>query len=133
MPFVLSPAFLFCTCPVLSGVPQGSVLGPLLFVLFINDLAIDTPDVYFRLFADDVVIFSEVRRPEDQLALNKCLEHISDWCNQLQMALNLDKCVFMRITKKHIIHCFYYSIDGSPLKQVQTFKYLDVIISDDLK
>lgn len=56
--------------PVLSGVPQGSVLGPLLFLVFINDLRVDKPSIQCRFFADDCVLFSQISSVSDQ----KCLD-----------------------------------------------------------
>lgn len=118
---------------VLSGVPQGSVLGPLLFLLFINDLAVANPTIHLRLFADDLVIFSEVRDPADQSLLNSFLQDVSTWCDEWQMSLNLSKCVFMRITKKHNPLVFPYCLNGSPLEHVTTFKYLGVHFSSHLQ
>lgn len=55
--------------PVLSGVPQGSVLGPLFFLIFIIDIVRDIP-VTIKLFADDCILYNEIRNSNDQLVLN---------------------------------------------------------------
>lgn len=62
--------------PICSGVPRRSVLRPLLFLLFINDLTNNNPLVNFSLFADDVVMFTEVKTMNDQVRMNTCLEYI---------------------------------------------------------
>lgn len=121
------------SAPVLSGVPQGSVLGPLLFLLFINDLTSSSPLVSFRFFADDLVMFSEVKNIEDQKVMNRCLQSVLNWCMQWQMTLNPSKCVSMTITRKRNPLSFVYQLNDSPLEQVSSFKYLGVQISADLR
>lgn len=67
---------------VLSGVPQGSVLGPTLFLIYVNDISsCAEPGVTLRLFADDCVIYTAIRSADDQLKLNSSLQNIAQWCN----------------------------------------------------
>lgn len=73
-----------------SGVPQGSVLGPLLFILFINDIVNDIP-VNIKLYADDCVIYSEIESPKDQVLLNESLNKVVSWCEAWQMSINFEK------------------------------------------
>jgi len=73
--------------PVSSGVPQGSILGPILFILYINDL----PSVVgstMRIFADDVALYCSVDSQSEINAFQKDLDHITDWCDKWQMHLN---------------------------------------------
>lgn len=93
--------------PVFSGVPQGSVLGPLLFLIFINDLKIHHPNVQSRFFADDCVLFAKVNNPSDQEELNYCLSLLHAWCIKWNMVLNCKKCVQMTVTRKNNPLFFY--------------------------
>lgn len=86
--------------PVISGVPQGSVLGPLLFLIYINDISTCVnQDVNIRLFADDCSLFKTFNNANDQVSLNESLDAILTWCNMWGMTLN-PEIVFMRITNK---------------------------------
>lgn len=117
--------------PVLSGVPQGSVLAPLLFLIFINDLAYQV-DVPIRLFADDCMLYTEVQNLEDQLKLNTSLKKIAEWCDDWQMRINTDKTVCMSITKKTIKLNVSYNFDNATIQNVNHYKYLGLTISSDL-
>lgn len=119
---------------VTSGVPQGSVLGPVLFLCYINDIAegIDS-SLTVRLFADDCLIYSKISNQNDQATLNSALEKIHEWCTKWKMKINLDKTVFARITNKtKNALLFDYDLNGKRLKRVSHFKYLGVTIAEDL-
>lgn len=94
--------------PVMSGVPQGSVLGPLLFILFINDLA-NSATVPVRLFADDCVLYNRITSLDDQPKLQASLQKIVEWCDQWQI-LNPEKSVSMSITRERVTHANSYKI-----------------------
>ena len=65
--------------PVISGVPQGSVLGPLLFILYVDDLCSAIKHSSIKLFADDVTIFKEINNVDDCFVLQKDLDAVLDW------------------------------------------------------
>ncbi|XP_069122260.1 uncharacterized protein [Argopecten irradians] len=84
---------------VTSGIPQGSVLGPLLFVIFVNDLPdIVQSDVY--LFVDDTKIFKAIRGKDDALDLQSDLDTMSKWSETWLLKIHPDKCKHMRIHKQ---------------------------------
>ena len=74
-------------CNVLSGVPQGSVLGPLLFFLYINDLPSNVTSK-IRLYADHVILYREIHSAEDIIRLQKDLDIIAQWAHTWLMKLN---------------------------------------------
>ena len=93
--------------PVRSGVPQGTVLGPLLFLLFINDLP-ENLSSQVRLFADDCVVYREIVNDYDAEMLQKDLDTLSNWEKTWQIRFNADKCFVLKITHAHK-HVFNHS------------------------
>lgn len=119
--------------PVNSGVPQGSVLGPLLFLIYINDVVSCVKEgVEIRLFADDCLLSSTINSSNDQQILNDSLDAINNWCDLWDMKLNTEKTVFMRITNKKQPHEHQYTINGLPISRTDSFKYLGVTITSNL-
>ena len=111
-----------------SGVPQGTVLGPILFLLHINDL----PSVIsskVRLFADDCLVYREIKNRQDQIALQKDLNLGSKW----GMRFNAAKCNIMRMSRKQTPISTQYELSGQVLEEVKDAKYLGVTVSDDLE
>lgn len=129
--FVQYGAHVSETVPVLSGVPQGSVLGPMLFLLFINDIA-DVAEVNIRLFADDCILYQRIDSYQDQLKLDESLKKVGTWCREWQMEINTEKTIAMSITKKKTQAKFSYSLGNVPLRNITVCKYLGILISSDL-
>ena len=77
--------------PVLSGVPQGSVLGPLLFLVFINDLPLSIAHANCYLFADDTKLMHQIETSHSQHLLQSDLDHLSVWCSLWNLSLNKRK------------------------------------------
>ena len=117
--------------PVLSGVPQGSVLGPVLFLIFINDLP-ENIRSSVRLFADDCVLYRNIESPMDCQILQDDLNSLAQWETDWQMKFNVAKCHSMRVTRdppdKHIQ--FDYTLHQQRLEQVQSAKYLGLTITE---
>lgn len=111
------------TLNVTSGVPQGSVLGPVLFLCYINDIANGlSSKITVRLFADDCLMYTKISCHEDQLELASALQSITDWCTRWKMKINHEKTVYARLTRKtKNVLAFNYMLDGKPLTQVRHF------------
>jgi hypothetical protein len=116
---------------ITSGVPQGSVLGPILFLIYINDI-VDNVRSKVRLFADDTLLYRQITSDEDSIILQNDLKVISTWCEDWQLDLNLKKCVAMNFTRSTNINSSQYNISGIPLETVNHNKYLGVTISNSL-
>ena len=85
---------------VLSGVPQGSILGPLLFLIYINDIGRSIVSSSIRLFADDCVIYCTINSITDCNLLQSTLSSICQWSEAWQLPLNLSKCKALKLTNK---------------------------------
>ena len=117
---------------VLSGVPQGTVLGPLLFLIFINDLPSYIFSSTIRLFADDCLIYKEIRSPNDSVALQSDLNSLQTWCDHWLLKFNVSKCSFISITNKKKPLLFQYTLSNSPLLRVSKFQYLGITFDNKL-
>eukprot|EP00111_Clytia_hemisphaerica_P006322 TCONS_00018317-protein len=116
---------------VTSGVPQGSVLGPLLFLVYINDMPLHV-DSNIALFADDSYLFKVIKCLNDAYSLQADLDKLVEWEKQWSMEFHPGKCYVLCITNKHKIIDHTYTIHGQNLKAVDKVKYLGVTISKNL-
>ena len=115
-----------------SGVPQGSVLGPLLFIIYINDLSqILTPGISLKLFADDAKLYTEIKTAEDIDGLQLCVDNLSRWANEWQLSISICKCASIDIGNINDYFC-ENMIDGELLKSVTELKDLGIIIDQKL-
>jgi hypothetical protein len=117
---------------VKSGVPQGTVLGPVLFLAFINDLPL-TVESHVRLFADDCVIYRPVRNADDCQTLQTDLARLENWENSWCMSFNATKCSSISITRKTNKIDFPYTLHNTTLEEVSSATYLGVELSSNLK
>jgi hypothetical protein len=117
-----------------SGVIQGSVLGPLLFNIFIADLP-NCIKTNIKQYADDCTLYKEVKKndPEAANALQEDLDSVDAWCANNGMTLNALKCKVMDITHARSPHTPKYTIGGTELKYVETERLLGVHLSKNLK
>ena len=120
--------------PVPSGVPQGSVLGPFLFTLYINDLADLQLSEGSKLvaYADDLLLYKPVESNADYNQVQEVVTTIDYWMSHNFLTLNATKCKHMVITKSRTHQCPQLYLAGQPLGCVQSYKYLGVIITSNL-
>ena len=117
--------------PVVSGVPQGTVLGPLLFSLHINYITADI-ESEIRLFADDCVCYREIKDKEDTLKLQRDIDRLGNWTRKWRF--QPVKCTMMQLTKKHSNKIqASYTLEGTVLENVDNIKNLGVTITNDSK
>ena len=119
------------TATVDSEVPQGTVLGPLLFLVYINDLP-ENLHSSAKLFADDCLLYREVNTTSDTNKLQEDLDMLQKWESKWQMAFNADNCFVIRAGTKHNTIKRDYTIRNHILEVVEECKYLGVTISKDL-
>ena len=87
--------------PVLSGVPQGTVLGPLLFLAYINYIPVTATSSETKLFADDSLLYRTINNQTDSDLLQRDLTTLEDWENKWQTSFNAKKkCIVIRIAPK---------------------------------
>ena len=117
--------------PVLAGVPQGTVLGPLLSSLYINNNTKGI-DSELRLFADDCVCYREIKNIEDTVKLQEDIDRLECWAKSLGVRFQPVKCNIMQITRIKKINASY-TLKGTVLDNVEKIEYLCITITNDLK
>ena len=119
---------------VLSGVPQGSVLGPILFLVFINDVAsICCGETTVELFADDLKLYSVYNSTDNSANLQHSIDKLVEWSNLWQLQINMNKCQVLSIhTKLNINISSNYSLNGFVLSSAALANDLGVYVDSNL-
>ena len=112
-----------------SGVPQGTVLGPLLFLCHVNDLPMAV-SAQVRLFADDCLLYRKTKSQEDHTILQQDLIELEKWASKWGMRFNAKKCYIMSINNKS---SHFYSLCNHILQQVSENPYLGITLTENLK
>ena len=120
--------------PVKSGVPQGSILGPLLFVLFINDMfSCVSEGTDIALYADDTKIWREILAFEDHLIIQKDIDKLFEWSINNRMRFHPGKCKALSVTmQRNIQLVFSYQLNGNIIDYVTSQRDLGVLINTKL-
>ena len=116
---------------VLSGVPEGSLLAPLLFSLFINDLPREV-DCGCLLYADDAKMYRKIVSPSDGLLLQRDLDQLTAWSGRWGLALNPKKCKSFTITLRRAPVQTTYMINATKLEHVEEIRDLGIILDTKL-
>ena len=114
---------------VTSGVPQGSILGPLLFLLYVNDIPDAISSSIAKMFADDTKMYKSIMTTADYDALQSDLDALAAWSKLWLLEFNAEKCVVLRIKAALKYH---YTLNGVYLQEVDHQKDLGITVSNNL-
>ena len=116
---------------VQSGVPQGSVLGPSLFLFYINDIHIGLQSMV-RLFADDTIAYLTVATDTECNSLQNDLKKLAQWENKWKMEFHPSKCQVLSISRKRHPINYNYQLHSQSLEHVTSAKYLGITFNSNL-
>ena len=115
--------------------PQGSILGPLIFLIFINDIVLQvSPGSSISLFADDIALYRPIISDLDYRILQSDVTSLVVWINNSLLALQPAKCSYMLISRRSSPRLPLPNIlvQGTPLSRISSVKYLGILINSDL-
>ena len=120
--------------PILSnsGVPQGSHLGPLLFILSVNDVISILNHSEVQIYADDMKFFKKIVTESDSTLLQHDLDNFYNWCTVNNLKLNIGKCQFVTYSRRVNRIETSYSLNGEPLQRVELIKDLGIYFDEKL-
>ena len=118
--------------PVTSGVPQGSVLGPCLFLYYINNMATNIKSTV-RLFADDTIAYLTIKGLQDAEQLQEDLNMLGEWEQKWLMEFHPQKCEVLSISKSRNVTYHPYKLHGHELKHTSQAKYLGITMTSDFR
>ena len=126
--------------PITTGIPQGSILGPLLFIIYINDFAQASKMFNFIIYADDTTLSSALNTFNDNIQndnleslINDALLKINEWLKITKLLLNIAKSKYMTFQRTNKMYRRYLKIDNINTEQVKEFNFLGLIIDTNLK
>ena len=122
------------TKSVSIGVPQGSILGPLLFLIYINDLPSVTPIFHMLMYADDTTLYCNLYGVNSEVKINNELSKISEWFSSNKLSLNIKKAKFMVFyTPQRRVNYPVLKLNNVNIERVSQFNFLGVVINSTLK
>ena len=114
---------------ILSGVPQGSVLGPVLFLIYINDIdSVCCGNTHLLLFADDAKLYSSIDIDEVSVSLQRPLDNLCAWAKDWQITINISKCAVLSVSSRFPVASHNYFINGISILH-QDVSYVDLGIT----
>jgi len=141
MDFIISlrPKSTSCTerCPIIMDSStvrrtSGHSTGPLLFLLYVNDIT-DNISSVIRLFANDCILYQQIRTPGDCTSLQQDITRLYNWSLTWQMVLNTKKCHFLSISRKRDRPTITYTLGTEKMSVVESYPYIGVTVSSDLR
>ena len=115
-----------------AGVPQGAILSPLFFSLYINDV-VAIAEGEFNLFADDTSVYVLEKSPAAlQVKLQGVMDSLSAWLKSWAVAINFKKSALMVLSRKHNVPLIDVQLDGQPIAQVMSHKHLGLVFNQRL-
>jgi Reverse transcriptase (RNA-dependent DNA polymerase) len=127
--FVSASGFTSNTFYTCSGVPQGAVLSPLLFALFVNSAPSILHHSKLLIFADDMKLFLKIKSPSDCNLLQADLQRLIEWSDSLGLPLNISKCSIMSFFRRSSPYIFPYFISNTSLNRVDSIRDLGFIFT----
>ena len=121
------------TLPISTGVPQGSVLGPLLFLIYINDLPMVSDVFNMFMYADDTTLYCNINQNISEIEINHELWKVSQWLAANKLSLNVGKTKFMIFRMRNKVVSYPdLQINGNAIERVTQFNFLGLILHESL-
>ena len=119
---------------MISGIPQGTVLGPILFIMYINDLLDNLSSSKGLMFADDTKIYCQITGQDDSIKLQKDIDKLEEWSKVWQLRFNHEKCHVLTLGKfDNSVHAHRYKVYDNEIEHVPEEKDLGITIDSELK